>query len=547
MIGKVCRRGADTRRLLVYLFTEGSAGERGLDSEHRNARVIAAYDDPRLLEPGRGANGRADVGCLAALLEAPVRAGGVGKDAKPVYHLALSAAPADRTLSDAEWGEIAGQYVDRLGLAKQGDSEAVRWVAVRHADNHVHVVATLVRQDGRRVFPHHDFYRAREASLAIEKQYGLTATSPVDRTADPEITRGERRKHQEAARARVKAGLPPAAGPDREVLRARVRSALAGSQGWEEFADRLRDSGVLVRERYSTRNAGEITGYAVALPAHGTTDEGSVWFGGGKLAPDLSLPQLQARWRGDSTAGTASSAGRTTDPAHTQPGSTGGGWRADGDLSESKRRRLWLSVQQAAREAAEQIRPASSPYASEAQRTGAQAAATAASEMLHAVSSLVEGKRGGQLRAAADSYDRAARDLHRRSVPTTASSRTTRSAAGALLTARIVKRAETRQLLALLAQLSALCETVALLRETQGQAAQARAARQAAESLAAEHVRRTPAASAAVAAAAASAAAASAAVAAAVSGRAGWPPVVGVPTPTRVPTGARTRGPSASR
>ncbi|MDQ3612242.1 MAG: hypothetical protein M4D85_11700 [Actinomycetota bacterium] len=76
----------------------------------------------------------------------------------------------------------------------------------------MHVVATLVRQDGRRVFPHHDFYRAREASLAIEKQYGLTATSPVDRTASAEITRGERRKHQMTVRARAKAGLPPQAG-----------------------------------------------------------------------------------------------------------------------------------------------------------------------------------------------------------------------------------------------------------------------------------------------------------------------------------------------
>ena len=45
MIGKVCRRGGDTRRLLGYLFTEGLAGERGLDSEHRDARVIAGYQD----------------------------------------------------------------------------------------------------------------------------------------------------------------------------------------------------------------------------------------------------------------------------------------------------------------------------------------------------------------------------------------------------------------------------------------------------------------------------------------------------------------------
>ena len=42
MIGKVCRRGTDTRRLLGYLFTEGLAGERGLDSAHVDARSSPA-------------------------------------------------------------------------------------------------------------------------------------------------------------------------------------------------------------------------------------------------------------------------------------------------------------------------------------------------------------------------------------------------------------------------------------------------------------------------------------------------------------------------
>ncbi len=125
-------------------------------------------------------------------------------------------------------------------------------------------------------------------------------------------------------RARATAGLPPPAGPDRDVLRARVRSALAGSLGWEEFADRLRCSGVLVRERYSTRNPGEITGYAVALLPHGTTDGASVWFGGGKLAPDLSLPQLQARWQDDSAAGTTSGAAPASPHARGSGSSTGG-------------------------------------------------------------------------------------------------------------------------------------------------------------------------------------------------------------------------------
>jgi len=174
-----------------------------------------------------------------------------------------------------------------------------------HADNHVHVVATLV-EDGRRVFPHHDFYRAREVSLDVERQYGLTPTSSVDRTAGRETTRGELRRHQAAVRTRAEAGLPPPAGPDREVLRGRVRAALAGSQDWDEFADRLRRSGVQVRKRYGTRNPDEVTGYAVALLPRGIgsgSDEQAIWFGGGKLAADLSLPQLRARWDQPGAAG----------------------------------------------------------------------------------------------------------------------------------------------------------------------------------------------------------------------------------------------------
>ena len=438
MIGKVCRRGTDTRRLLGYLFTEGLAGERGLDSEHRDARVIAGYDGSGPLEPGRTAQGRVDVSRLAALLDAPVLAAGVGRDAKPTYHLAISAAPTDRMLTDAEWADIAEQYLGRLGLAKRGDSEAVRWVAVRHADNHVHVIATLVRQDGRRVFPHHDFYRAREASLEVERQYGLTATSAVDRTANPETTRAEKRKHAAAARASVRAGLPPPAGPDREVLRARVRQALAGSSGWEEFAHRLRVSGVQVRERYNTLDPGELTGYAVSLPATGVRDaagQQAVWFGGGKLAPDLSLPQLRARWGDGGVPGPHGPQSRTGTTAGLGASSTAGAGQ-DPTVSDLERRRLWSAAADAVREADEQIRRASSPKASVGAHAAAQSAAASAGDVLHALSWLVEHKRGGPLHDAAQAYDRAARDLHRRTVPVSIGSRRVRRAASGLAGAR---------------------------------------------------------------------------------------------------------------
>lgn len=39
-----------------------------------------------------------------------------------------------------------------------------------------------------------------------------------------------------------------------------------------------------------------MTGYAVGLPHHRGRDGGVIWYGGGKLAADLTLPKLRGRW-----------------------------------------------------------------------------------------------------------------------------------------------------------------------------------------------------------------------------------------------------------
>lgn len=58
---------------------------------------------------------------------------------------------------------------------------------------------------------------------------------------------------------------------------------------------RLVDAGVAVRKRYST-TSDQVTGYAVGLPQHTAKGGGIVWYGGGKLAADLTLPKLRRRW-----------------------------------------------------------------------------------------------------------------------------------------------------------------------------------------------------------------------------------------------------------
>jgi len=438
MIGKVCQRGGDVRRLLAYLFREGLAGEHGLSAPHSDAHLIAAWDGVDGLEPPRNAVGGRDLGAVAAVLNAPLLAAGLGKGewqlAPPVYHLAISAAETDRTLSDEQWADVVGEYLHRIGLAPHGDEEAVRWVAVRHADNHVHVVATLARQDGKRVWPRNDFYRAREASLAVEARYGLTRTSPADRTGDRQTSRAEQRRHTRQAEQRAATGRPVPACPDREVLRSKVRAALAGANSFTEFSERLSRDGVLVRPRMSVLDPEEVTGYAVALrPAGAGAAEGvePVWFGGGKLAPDLTFPQLQARWCREPAARHAAT------PGHTVRGGL--------ELDPSERQGLWEAAGQAIGRAEEQLRAAAG--GDPAARAMAEAAAVAASEVLAAVGRLTERSGAGPLHRAAEVYDRAARGVRRRPPIPTGPGRRTRRAAGGLRGMEFVRTADTRQLL----------------------------------------------------------------------------------------------------
>jgi hypothetical protein len=191
-------------------------------------------------------------------------------------------------LSDAEWAQVAAGVMARTGLARAGDEFGVRWVAVRHAPDHIHIVATLARQDGIRPRVWNDFHRVRDACQEAERWFGLRPTAPADRTAARRPTRAE----TEQAARRGWAGTP------RTVLRQKVAAAAGGSSTEQEFFARLDRAGVLVRRRYSSINPGQVTGYAVGLPRHTGKDGGVIWYGGGKLAADLTLPKLRARWTG---------------------------------------------------------------------------------------------------------------------------------------------------------------------------------------------------------------------------------------------------------
>jgi hypothetical protein len=294
----------------------------GRANEHFDPHLVAAWDDLAALEPERAVGGRRDFRHLTGLLDQPLAAAGVTDRTRTVWHCSLRTAPGDRWLTDTEWDELCQDVLARTGLAAPDDDGGCRWVAVRHADDHVHLVVTLARQDGRRATVSNDFYRVGEACRAAEQRYGLRVTAARDRAAARRPTRAEQERAVRAGR------LEPA----RTRLRREVRTAAAAACGVEDFLGRLPGAGLLVKERTSERAPRELTGYAVARPGDRNRAGLPVWYGGGKLAADLSLPRLTRRW-----------------PTGSRPDDTV-------RLSPEQRRAAWQQAAAAAARAAEDLR-----------------------------------------------------------------------------------------------------------------------------------------------------------------------------------------------
>ncbi len=285
MIDRI-RKGKNIARLLHYLFGPGKS------DEHTDPHLVAGWRDQiENLEPPFTASGKRDIRRLASLLNAPLAAAGRPGQDDTVWHCVLSAAPADRPLSDEDWNAIATEFMHQMGLGRRDDPAGVRWVAVRHGlskggIDHIHIAATLARQDGQLPSVHNDFFRARSACREIERQFGLTVTAPADHTAAVRATRTETER---AARSGW-------AEPPRIALRRTVQEVAAVAASEVDFFARLRDAGALIRERRSQTEPGRIIGYAVGLPGHTTPHGQPIWYSGGKLAPDLTLPRLRRRW-----------------------------------------------------------------------------------------------------------------------------------------------------------------------------------------------------------------------------------------------------------
>lgn len=285
MIPKVTH-GKDAAPLLRYLFGPGH------HNEHVEQHVVAGYDKPEWMQPAQRADGSFDVRELMLDLAAPVRrsqAAGGRPPREPVWHCSLSLREEEGRLSDEKWRAIATEFVQEMGFASADPYEdTCRWVAVRHGlsdggNDHIHLVVTLVTEQGRNASYWRDFPRAQQAARLLEKRHGLHQVVVDDAARRPAASQAE----YAAAKRRGRDV------PDRVWLRQQVRLAAGGARSEAEWVARLHEAGVAVRVRTDKQEPTRVTGYAVAV-----SGEDPVWYGGSKLDADLSLPRLRSRWPG---------------------------------------------------------------------------------------------------------------------------------------------------------------------------------------------------------------------------------------------------------
>ena len=180
-------------------------------------------------------------------------------------------------------------------------------MAIRHGrsaggSDHAHLVVTLVAEDGSKASVHNDRPRAQKACRELEQRFGLRRLEARTREAGSRgLKHGELAADRRRGRQLGERG-EHAERSSRQTLERIVRACATASRDESEFIRRLRDEGVRLRPRYAEGGTEEVVGYSVRLPGAEHGPRRSVWYGGGRLARDLTLPALRRGWRQDAEA-----------------------------------------------------------------------------------------------------------------------------------------------------------------------------------------------------------------------------------------------------
>jgi hypothetical protein len=269
---------------MAYLFGPG----RG--NEHSDMRVIAADAALGVLDGQRldARRDRAEVLALGQRLDFARKAFGTEVPGGHVWHMSL-ALPAGEHLADEQWAEVAREAMDVLGFSGADGKAPCRWVAVAHGESrteneHIHIAVTLVRGDGTKASIWNDRRKMSKFAAEVERRFGLFVVEGRAGAGRPGLSRAE-----------LERASSTSTEPERTRLARMVRAHAQASVDEAEFARRLHgDEQLLARPRFAAGGRTAVVGYSVALAPAGP--EKPLWFGGGRLGADMTLPRLRTHW-----------------------------------------------------------------------------------------------------------------------------------------------------------------------------------------------------------------------------------------------------------
>lgn len=302
--------GGDTGGLMRYLVGPGRA------NEHENPHVIAGSRDivrkwgdwetisvsqaseiATRLDAYMHETGTFPTGKTRRFNPATGKVEWTGEiEANHVWHCSLSLSPEEAALGDEVWGRIASDFMDAMGFTGSDGKAPCRWVAIHHGSaknggDHIHIAANVVREDGTKWSPWYDQRKAQRACNMLEHRYGLLVVESRERG------RGSRCDSAAAQNAAKRAG---ASRTDRAILEERLRAAATAAASEADFVRRARRLGVRLHPRFARGRTDIVVGYSAAL----RTKDGQQtrWWGGGRIARDLTLTQLRTRWEDTPTS-----------------------------------------------------------------------------------------------------------------------------------------------------------------------------------------------------------------------------------------------------
>lgn len=278
MIPKITK-GSRPFGILTYLVGPGRHNEHTDPHLVAGSPVLMAWFDDAQLSTDSAVE-------LAKEVDLNRRVMGFDSDMKHVWQCSLSLRADEGELGDDKWHDVAQSFMDEMDFTEAGGKSPCTWMAIHHGqsrngNDHIHIVASRVREDGTKWAEGNDFRRAQNACRRLERDFDLLQVS--GNQSQRWLSRPE---HERAVAEREE--------PSRFRMERVVRACAVSADSEAQFVRRMRRANLLVYPRFASGSDSVVTGFSVAeRPAKGMKP---LRIGGGRLAKDLTLTALRTRW-----------------------------------------------------------------------------------------------------------------------------------------------------------------------------------------------------------------------------------------------------------